>query len=49
MSLIKPLTTGLKSSFFLKGVLNPNFQTFSFELKKIRFSKINFDLGFRVL
>jgi len=33
----------------IKGVLNPNFQTFRFELKKIRFFEINFDLGFRVL
>jgi len=30
-------------------VLNPNFRPFSFELKKIRFFKINFDFGFRVL
>jgi len=33
-----------------KGVLNSNFQTFSFELKNnLRFFEINFDLGFRVL
>jgi len=33
----------------LKGVLNPNFRLFSLELKKIRFFKVYFDLGFRVL
>jgi len=34
----------------IKGVLNPNFLPFSFELnKKNRFFEINFDLGFRVL
>jgi len=33
----------------LKEVLNPNFRTFSFKLKKIRFFEINFDLDFRVL
>jgi len=33
----------------LKGVLNPNFQPFSFKLKKIRFFELNFDLGFSVL
>jgi len=33
----------------IKGVLNLNFRPFSFELKKKRFLKINFDLGFRVL
>jgi len=34
----------------LKGVLNPIFRPFSFELnKKNRFFKMNFDLGFRVL
>jgi len=33
----------------LKGVLNPNFRPFSIELKKIRFFKINFYLGFRGL
>jgi len=32
-----------------KGVLNFNFRPFSFELRKIRFFVINFDLGFRVL
>jgi len=32
-----------------KGVLNPNFRPFSFELQKNRFFKINFYLGFRVL
>jgi len=31
----------------LKGVLNPNFQTFRFELKKKKIFKINFDLGFK--
>jgi len=33
----------------IKGVLNPNFRPFSFELKKIGLFEINFDLGFRVL
>jgi len=33
----------------VKGILNPNFRPFSFELKKIRFFEINFALGFRVL
>jgi len=33
----------------IKGALNPNFRSFSFELNKNRFFKINFDLGFRVL
>jgi len=28
-------------------VLNPNFRTFSFELKKIRLFKIKFDLDFK--
>jgi len=32
----------------LKGGLNPNFQPFSFELRKNRFFEMNFDLGFRV-
>jgi len=31
----------------LKGVLNPNFRSFSFELEKNKFFKINFDLGRR--
>jgi len=34
---------------YLKGVLNLNFRLLSFKLKKIRFLKINFGLGFRVL
>jgi len=34
---------------YIKEVLNSNFRPFSLELKKIRFFKINFDLGFRVL
>jgi len=29
----------------LKGVLNPNFWPFSFEMRKIRYFKINFELG----
>jgi len=33
----------------VKGVLNPSFWPFSFELNKNRFFKMNFDLGFRVL
>jgi len=33
----------------VKGILNPNFRPFSFELKKKRFFKMNFDLGFKVL
>jgi len=33
----------------IKGVLNPKFRPFSFELKKIRFFEINLDLCFRVL
>jgi len=37
------------ASSTVKGVLNPNFPLFSFKLKKIKFFKINFDLGFRVL
>jgi len=32
-----------------KGVFNPNFRPFSFELKKLRFFEINFELGFKVL
>jgi len=32
-----------------KGVLNPNFQSFTLELRKIRFFEMNFDLGFRFL
>jgi len=32
-----------------KVVLNSNFRSFIFELKKKRFFKINFDLGFRIL
>jgi len=43
----RTLKNGLK--FGLKRVLNSNFRPFSFELKKIRFFEINFDLGFRVL
>jgi len=31
----------------LNEVLNPNFQPFSFELRKIRFYKIYFDLEFQ--
>jgi len=37
------------SELCIKGVLNPNFRPCSFELKKVRFFKMNFDLGFRVL
>jgi len=33
----------------LKGVLNPNFRPYNFELNKNRFFKMNFDLGFKVL
>jgi len=43
-----PACTPHYSNHF-KGVLNPNFLPFSFELKKNRFFEINFDLGFRVL
>jgi len=32
-----------------KGVLDPNFRPFSFELKKIKLFKISFELGFKVL
>jgi len=38
-----------RAGFGIKGVLNPNFRPFSFELKKIRFFEVNFDLDFRVL
>jgi len=40
---------GLSVPSPLKGILNPNFRPFSFELNKNRFFKMNFDLVFRVL
>jgi len=32
---------------YFKGVLNPNFRSFSFELNKKYIFKMNFDLGFK--
>jgi len=43
----KSLNMSISSS--VKGVLNPNFLPFSFELKKLRFFEINFELGSRFL
>jgi len=40
-------SVGFEQTF--KGVLNPNFRPFSYELKKIRLFEMNYDLGFRVL
>jgi len=36
-------------SLGLKGVLNPNFRPISFELKKKKYFKINFNLDLRVM
>jgi len=54
LKIIEPISQQVKSQvnkfqLKLKGVLNPNFRPFNFELKKNGFFGINFDLGFKVL
>jgi len=39
----------IKKNLAVKGVLNPNFRPFNFELKKKKIFKMNFDLSFKVL